>query len=233
MKTVLLVAYAISPTKGSEYAVAWNYIKNMSRYHKLIILYGKSDQEMGNMDEMKEYLKENTIPNTRFIEVYSDSKWGNEGIFYANFLKTTIHDYKSYNQWHLEVYKKAQEIIAQEPIDVIHFLNPVGFKEPGYLWKLDKPYIWGPITGAHPRPLALFPSLSKKEKIIAVGRNVIHPLMLRCMPRVVQAMKKSDVIVSATPLTQRQPAGFFLRESDYLPENGVLKIEKDKLVVKK
>ena len=52
MKDILVLAYAISPSKGSEYAVAWNYVTAMSRYHRLTVLYGTSGEHMGDTVEM-------------------------------------------------------------------------------------------------------------------------------------------------------------------------------------
>ena len=53
MKDILVLAYAISPSKGSEYAVAWNYVTAMSRYHRLTVLYGTSGEHMGDTVEME------------------------------------------------------------------------------------------------------------------------------------------------------------------------------------
>ena len=39
MKNVLVLAYAISPTRGSEYAVAWNYVMHMLFLYMLLLLY--------------------------------------------------------------------------------------------------------------------------------------------------------------------------------------------------
>lgn len=232
MRTILLLAYAVSPYKGSEYAVAWNYIREMSATNRIIVLYGKSDRDMGNFREMREYLNHHSVTNVRFVEVTANSRWGKEGVIYTNFIKTALYDYLAYESWHMEAYKTAEKIIADETVDVVHFLNPIGFKEPGYLWKLDKPYVWGPIAGAHPRPYPLFKALSSKEKVIAVGRNVIHPLMLRFMPRVVSAAKRADVIISATPHTRIQLKEYFARDTEYLPENGILEIENTSFVQK-
>lgn len=33
------MTYAVSPYRGSEYSVAWNYITFMSKYHDLTVLY--------------------------------------------------------------------------------------------------------------------------------------------------------------------------------------------------
>ena len=41
MKNILVLAYQLSPTKGSEYSVAWNYVTRMSKYNRLTVLYGR------------------------------------------------------------------------------------------------------------------------------------------------------------------------------------------------
>ena len=58
-----------------------------------------------------------------------------------------------------------KNIIENENFDLIHNLNPIGYREPGYLWKLNLPYIWGPIGGIPNRPSQLFTDLSLKNRI--------------------------------------------------------------------
>ena len=69
MKDILVLAYAVSPSKGSEYAVAWNYVTAMSRYHRLTVLYGTSGEHMGDTVEMERYLREHPVPNVTFVAV--------------------------------------------------------------------------------------------------------------------------------------------------------------------
>lgn len=63
--------------------------------------------------------------------------------------------YMYYEQWERRAYEKAQEIISElkaeslelkehREIDVIHKLNMICYREPGYLWKIkNKPFVWG------------------------------------------------------------------------------------------
>ena len=44
-KKILLVTYDISPYKGSEASVSWNYVFSMQHYHKLTVLYGKGKED--------------------------------------------------------------------------------------------------------------------------------------------------------------------------------------------
>ena len=38
----------------------------------------------------------------------------------------------------------------------------VGYREPGYLWKIEKPFVWGPIGGLENSPWRFLPSLGIK-----------------------------------------------------------------------
>ena len=60
MRTIILVTYTISPYKGSESSVSWNYVCNMQVNHKLFVIYcnGKEDIE--------QYISENTAVPLRF-----------------------------------------------------------------------------------------------------------------------------------------------------------------------
>lgn len=74
---ILVLAYQLSPTKGSEYSVAWNYVQRMSKYHHLTVIYGVSGTHLGDCSEMKNYIKEKGgIHNVVFIDV-QPNKWVN------------------------------------------------------------------------------------------------------------------------------------------------------------
>ena len=146
-----MLAYAISPTRGSEYSVAWNYVTHMSKYHKLTVIYGASGDNMGDTAEMEAYIQKNASTNIRFVAVKPD-KWANllnwpnrHGIFVYTF-------YYAYKRWHWLVYQKVLEILDKEHFDLIHYVGMIGYREPGYLWNLGLPYIWGPVSGANNAP---------------------------------------------------------------------------------
>ncbi len=69
-RKILLIAYPVSPTRGSEYSVAWNYINEMSMDNDLVVLYGSSGNHMGDFKEMEDWLMINSIPNVKFIPVH-------------------------------------------------------------------------------------------------------------------------------------------------------------------
>lgn len=218
MRTILLITYDISPYKGSEASVSWNYVSNMGGQNHLIVLYGKGKEDM------EKYLSSHTMPHVEFVNIpYVPA--GGKGLWHD------IEYNLNYRRWHYRAYLMAKEIVAKEHVDVIHYLNPIGFKEPGFCWKIKNvPYVWGPIQGVENRPIALFPALSLKGKVNALARRVVHNGMLWCMPRVRKALKRADAVFAATPNTVRQLKKIHHRDSIYLPENGILEMERNEPV---
>lgn len=214
MRTIILVTYDISPYRGSEASVSWNYVYNMGEYHKVIVLYGRGK------DEIEKYLESHQMPNVKFINIPYVSLQGSG-------LLLDIKYNLNYRRWHYQTYLKAKELVNNEHVDIIHYLNPIVFKEPGYCWYIKKvPYVWGPIQGVENRPLALFPALSPKGKINALARRLVHNGMLMCLPRVRKALKRADAVFAATPNTVKQLKRIHHKDAIYLPENGILKMER-------
>lgn len=214
MRTILLITYDISPYKGSEASVSWNYVSNMAEHNKLIAIYGKGKEDV------ERYLKQNQMPNVRFINIPIIPVSGGGLIM-------DIEYNLNYKKWHWQAYLWVEDIVKRERVDIIHYLNPIGFKEPGYCWKIKEvPYVWGPIQGVENRPLALYPALSLKGKINALVRRVVHNGMLWCLPRVRKALKRADAVFAATPNTVKQLKRIHHKDAIYLPENGILKMER-------
>lgn len=221
MKDILVLAYAISPSKGSEYAVAWNYVTAMSRYHRLTVLYGTSGEHMGDTVEMERYIWEHPVPNVTFVAVAPSrtaerlNALNKRGIFVYSF-------YLAYRQWHKSVYRAARELVRKKHFDLIHYVGPIGYREPGYLWKLDLPYVWGPIGGTRNPSFRLlgavstFPGLCK-----LLFRTVANVLQLHFGRRIRLALRRTDVLLTATTENRDNIRRVHRIDSIWLPENGV------------
>ena len=145
MKHIVLVAYQLNPFRGSECSVAWDYIVNMSANNRLTVIFGSSEEHhmIGNTKSMMDYVAKNPQANVAYIPLGLD-----EEIEYKDYTALGIYQfYKQYEKWHLKVREVVQGIIAKERVDVIHYLGPIGYREPGCLFNLNIPYIWGPIGG--------------------------------------------------------------------------------------
>lgn len=220
-KNILVLAYMVSPYRGSEYSVAWNYITNISEYNNLTVLYGTSGNHLGDNTDLEEYLRTNSVPNVDFIFVKPDKM-----AMALNWLNT--HDilrytfYLAYNAWHKQVYRIAKRIVDTQNIDLIHYLGPIGYREPGYLWKLNRPYMWGPIAGTGNYPYVLRKCLSMKSFIKYQTKSIINDFQLKHSKRLKRALSACDVLLTATTEAQDKFMRIHNRPSVYLPENGIV-----------
>lgn len=218
-KNILISAYAISPIRGSEYAAAWNTVFNLSDKHELWVIYGMSDDHMGDTETLIHYIENNPTPSIRFIEVKAG--WLANAINMLNKAGFGWFFYFAYYLWQKKALKAAQNIIKAVDIDVVHQLGPIGFREPGFLAKLGKPMVWGPIGGMKIMESQFLSKLPVKDKIKFIAKNYINRYQLRFSGRIRLAFKKADVIISATLLGQQSIMQRFNRESYYLPEQGI------------
>lgn len=217
MHKIALITYDISPTRGSEASVSWNFVSQMSRHVHLTVVYGCNDTEIAD------YVKAHPIENVRWIPVQKKDV----GRF-GRGLKQDYYFSLYYRQWHQQVAELLRKLTDNNEIDLIHYLNPIGFKEPGFCWKIKElPYVWGPVQGVDNRPLKLYKALGVKGTIFACVRRIVHNGMFRYMPRVRKAFRRADAIFGATPATIRGLKKRHGIEATYLPENGITAMETD------
>ncbi|MFA6290965.1 MAG: glycosyltransferase [Victivallales bacterium] len=219
-KKILLLVYALSPSRGSEYAVAWNYITEMSKDNNLTVLYGTTGDHLGEIDPPDEHQALFPHGNVHLVPVYSNRLicWVNslnrKGVFVYSF-------YFAYNLWHRQVFRVARELIRRQHFDLIHYLGPIGYREPGYLWKLNLPYIWGPIGGMDDIAPTLLKSLPSVGKIKLGMRTILNKLQLSFSWRVHRAIRHADVLLASTTETRNIIQQRFGVDAIYLPENAI------------
>lgn len=219
-KNILLLAYQLSPYRGSEYSVAWNYLTEMSKDNEITVMYGVTGEHLGEIDPVEEYEALFPSGNVNFVPVYSGgfakllNFFNQRGIFVYTF-------YFAYNLWHRQVFRIACKLVRDQHFDLIHYLSPIGYREPGYLWKLDLPYIWGPIGGMSNTAPALMKHLPTADKIKFSLRAFVNSLQLRFFSRVRRAIYRADLLLASTTETKRIIQHHFGIDAIYQPENAI------------
>ncbi|WP_340322233.1 glycosyltransferase family 4 protein [Phocaeicola sp. HCN-40430] len=178
---------------GSEPGMAWNWCINLAKHCELHII-----TEGEFRDNIEKVLP--TLPQ------------GKNMYFYYNPVSDKVRKmcwnqgdwrfYYYYNKWQKKTLQIANEIIKEHHIDLIHQLNMVGFREPGYLWKIEnKPFIWGPIAGIGSIPFSFMKDSNLKFKLFYILKNQITALQLRYSSKVNSALKSASLLITATPET--------------------------------
>lgn len=212
---VLINAYACSPGMGSEPGMAWNWVSNLAKFCELYII---------TEGEFRDKIE----------EVVPTLEQGKNMHFYYNPVSDEIRKmcwnqgdwrfYKYYREWQWKTYLMAMDICSKENIDVLHQLNMIGFREPGYLWKLSQengvPFVWGPIGGLKQFPTAYLKGAGLKMKLFNRLKNFLNVWQLKHDKRVNEAFKTAKVLVSSIPDSYRAIKKNKGLESVVIPETG-------------
>jgi glycosyltransferase involved in cell wall biosynthesis len=178
---------------GSEPGMAWNWCVNLANYCELfIITEGEFRQKI-----------EATIPML---------PQGNNMRFYYNPVSEKVRRmcwnqgdwrfYRYYKKWQKSTADIAREICKKEKIDILHQLNMIGFREPGYLWKVSRetgiPFVWGPIDAKDSFPMAYAQKACFKTQLFLIAKNLITRLQLQFGNRVKAAANQASVVIGAS-----------------------------------
>ncbi len=201
-KNILICAHELSPEQGSECAVGWNIILNLSKFHNLFVIYASGSQKLpfSYKEALYNYKKVNSIPDSiKFINVNQPriTLFLSKLNYLLSKKNTTIGNpilyFIGYKFWHKKIYKVAKKLVIDEKIDLIHLLTSVSFREPGYLWKLNLPYIWGPTGGLTSLPKSYTKNFNFIESFIQNIRKIYINIEFK-KNRIEKAISKADLI---------------------------------------
>lgn len=212
MISILINAYACAPGMGSEPGMAWNWCINLANHCSLHII---------TEGEFRDKI-EAVLPSLLQAENMQ---------FYYNPVSEKVRKmcwnqgdwrfYRHYKKWQQKTFLMAEEIINKHHIDVIHQLNMIGFREPGYLWKIkDIPFVWGPVDAKEKFPTAYIGELPLKQRLFIQLKNHITGLQLKHSRRVRNAVKDANYVISASMESVKSFKKYFGINSLLINETG-------------
>lgn len=175
---VLVSAYACSPYEGSEPGVGWGFVSALSEHHDLWVIVEEEKFRAG----IERYLGEHPY-FARRVHFYFIRKQRNRWL--RKIWPPSYYLY--YRRWHEDAYLLAQRLHREVIFDLAHQLTMVGFREPGYMWKLGIPYVWGPVGGMGLFPLRFLPAVGMYGAFYYLGYNLLNWLHMNLLARPRQA----------------------------------------------
>lgn len=227
MISILINAYACSPGMGSEPGMAWNWCVNLAKYCELHVI------TEGEFRERIEAVLP-TLTQGKNMHFYWNPIGGNDDERCAKIRRMCWNQgdwrfYKYYEQWQWRTYELAKDICDKQHIGILHQLNMIGFREPGYLWMIkDIPLVWGPVDAKELFPVEYLEGVGWKAKAFMNLKNLITKWQLRHSRRVHEMVKRASVVVSASSNSQRTFKKYFGIESPLVNETGCNVVEKSK-----
>lgn len=209
---ILISAYAVSPSHGSEPGLGWNWIIQISKFATVHVI-----TEIEFKDEIELTISKLELNRRVFfyyIDIGSNARkmcW-NQGDWRFYFY---------YRKWQIKAYRLAQKIISKTQIDLIHQLNMIGFREPGFLWRIPGiPFIWGPVGGFNIINLKYLYNYSLKTKLFYLIKNLLNYIQMFFSIRVRNAATSAKIVLSATTEMKNIFYNFYRINSIVLNETG-------------
>lgn len=208
---ILLGCYACDPNFGSEPGMGWNFVSNIAKYHDVHAIVEEG--------EFKENLTQYAINHP---EITRNIKF--------HFIQRAHHEtlrkiwppsyYWFYRKWQKRAFKYAVELDKAENFDLVHQVNMAGFREPGYLWKLDKPYVWGPIGGFSQTPWCLLKGTGIHSMLYFGMRNILNSFQKRFGYACRKAAQKAYTILVSDKQGMDDVSLYWKRKAEYMLEVG-------------
>lgn len=185
-KTILITAYAVNPYKGSEDGSGWNFIREAARHNRVIAITREN-----NGPHIERFLKEDAgFPHENLTMLYFDLP------LWMRFWKRKSHGALLYFylwQWFMPFFIKRQHL----QFDLVHNLNFHNDWVPSFLYRLHKPFVWGPMEHHPPIPKQyLLPVYGTKAFLLDRLRTFTKNILRRYNPWMRHALKKADLVIA-------------------------------------
>jgi len=215
---VLINSYTCCPGMGSEPGMGWNWITSLAHYCEIfVITEGEFRPQIESW--LNDPANETVAKNLHFYwNPVSDAVrkmcW-NQGDW---------RFYKYYKDWQKSTADIARKVCLEHQIDILHQLNMIGFREPGYLWKVSQetgiPFVWGPIGGLKQFPMAYAKGAGLKMRLFNAIKNKINSWQIAHDSRVSKALHQASVLISSIPDSYKAIKKYHNLESKIIPETG-------------
>jgi glycosyltransferase involved in cell wall biosynthesis len=190
MKTLLVTAYDIDPYKGSESGTGWNFVYQLSKYKKLIVITRKN-----NRNNIEKFIQEYNLNTENMNFQYFDfPKWlmfwkkGNRGSFIY------------YNLWQIgiPIFVLKRKFL----FDATQHLNFHTDNNPSYLWVFQKPFIWGPINHNELIPYQFLDS--KKSYIVDRFKFLVKWIRWNLDPLLILCKHRARIIIGSSVVVKNR-----------------------------
>ena len=220
MLKILVNAYACSPKMGSEPGMGWNWIVHLAMHCQLFVI---TEGEFWAQIEAWMNNPKNADTAGRLHFYYNPVS---ESIRKMCWNQGDWRFYKYYKDWQRKTADIAREICKKEEIDVLHQLNMIGFREPGYLWLVSQetgiPFVWGPIGGLKQFPLAYAEGSGMKMRVFLSLKNFLNIWQIKHDKRVDKAFRQASLLISSIPDSYQAIKKYKGLESVIIPETGTV-----------
>ncbi|WP_456415463.1 glycosyltransferase family 4 protein [Thiolapillus sp.] len=216
---VLVNAYACNPRHGSEEGVGWNWVRLIAQFADPWVLVASHHQP-----EIEDYLQKHAeeLRNVRFLYV-PHKPWHYQPTPGWRRIEDSVFKPMmniAYALWLRDAFKLARRLHQTEGFDLTHQLTYVGFRFPGRLWKMNLPFVWGPVGGLENTPWRFLGVLGYRGAVYYAGRNLINSFQRITLRSSRKAFRRAQAVIAATGGIQQEIKRWYGVHSHVICEVG-------------
>ncbi|GAB3702601.1 hypothetical protein GCM10027592_32180 [Spirosoma flavus] len=184
MKKVLISAYACIPDRGSEEGNGWYYSSLVSQQGYQVWCLTR---ELGK-SSIEQKLRSTPLPNLKFVFV-TVPRWVDRAYNWG-----MIGMYFHYIYWQWAAWQQARQLAENHTFDLVHHVSYTSLQLGSFLYKLNRPFIYGPVGGGQEAPSSMrryFKQYWWKEQL----RSAISELMLRFNPGCYESVRRAKYVL--------------------------------------
>lgn len=196
MKKVLISAYACIPDLGSEEGNGWYYSSLVSQQGYQVWCLTR---ELGRTRIEQKLRTSPSLANLNFAFV-TVPRWVDRAYHYG-----LIGMYFHYLYWQWAAWKVARALDKEQQFDLIHHVSYTSLQLGSFLYRLKRPFIFGPVGGGQEAPASMrryFKHYWWKEQM----RSAVSDLLLRFNPGCYQSARHADYVLVRNEDTRRMVA---------------------------
>jgi len=185
---ILISAYGCDPESGSEARNGWFIASALAkRGHDVWVVThekGRQAVEAALEREPVSGLTIRFVGDHRLFQVLPKSSW-----------------MIRYMLWQRSMFAEAKKLAAELDFDVVHHLTWGSYQAGSPLWKLGRPFVFGPVGGGQVAPPAFknyFGASWKRERI----RSMMTNHMVDWLPWTRATVRKANMVIAANPETE-------------------------------
>jgi len=210
----LISAFSCNPERGSEPGVGHLFVSELARHCDLTVIteeveHKRAIQRHQRRDPAYANIDFHFIPWPLLDEKGERiTDMGPAGY------------YRHLRIWELRAFKLAQQLHLRHHFDLVHHLTMQGYREPGYLWQMDAPFLWGPVGGHAQMPWSYLPMLGPRGALQQATRNLANTFQSRFSNRVHAAARKAKAVIVNTSPERDAFRRFHNVDAQVIPEFG-------------